>query len=230
MRAARLAAIAAVALAVPVVVTANAVRLAMSGWFVDAVYAHGGLAPDPALTDAERRSLARLGLRAVEPGGRGGDLLAEARLPDGSPAFGGRELRHMDDVRRILAVVYPLHLSLLAALAAVVLACRPVRALRPFVRTGLGAGGVLTLAIGALVGIVLAVNADWFSTGFHTLFFGGDSWRFADSDTLRRVFPERFWTIVTAILAGAALVQAAALALLLVRRQAPGRGRRTRTA
>ena len=44
------------------------------------------------------------------------------------------------------------------------------------------------------VGMFLIPDLFWsFFSGFHALFFEGDSWLFAYSDTLIRLFPIRFW-------------------------------------
>jgi uncharacterized membrane protein len=73
---------------------------------------------------------------------------------------------------------------------------------------GLEYGAALTLAIVAVVGVAVAVSADGFLTGFHTLFFEGESWRFRESDTLRRLYPDRFWSETTILLGLGAAVQA----------------------
>ncbi|MGQ9459511.1 MAG: lipoprotein intramolecular transacylase Lit, partial [Anaerolineae bacterium] len=47
---------------------------------------------------------------------------------------------------------------------------------------------------------------------FHRVFFEGDSWLFAYSDTLIRLFPIRFWRDAFVLAGGLALVAALALA------------------
>ena len=46
--------------------------------------------------------------------------------------------------------------------------------------------------LGALL-LLMALSFDFIFTEFHHLFFEGDSWLFLYSDTLIRLFPERFW-------------------------------------
>jgi len=59
------------------------------------------------------------------------------------------------------------------------------------------------------VGVTFAIDPVGFLTGFHTIFFfSGSSWRFADTDTLRRLYPDRFWEDTTVLLGAAAAVQA----------------------
>ena len=77
---------------------------------------------------------------------------------------------------------------------------------------GLVAGALLTFAIAAFVGIFVAISPVGFLGGFHRVFFSGDSWRFAETDTLRRLFPDRFWSDTTIALG--ALVGVQALAIL----------------
>jgi integral membrane protein (TIGR01906 family) len=225
VRASGILASALVALAVPLVVTVDGIRLTANGWYVEAVYEHGGLEPDEGgLTDAQREALALTGLHAVEPGSAGTALLRAARLPDGRPAFADHEVSHMEDVRDVVRILYPLHIGLAAAVVAFALVSTRVRRARPVLLSGLRAGALLALAVAAFAGAVLLIEPDWFSTGFHALFFEGDSWRFADGDTLRRIYPERFWTVTSATIAVAAVVQALAIAgaahLWLRRRQA----------
>jgi uncharacterized membrane protein len=97
-----------------------------------------------------------------------------------------------------------------------------VRRTRSIVRDGLAVGALLTLGIAAFVGVYLAVSPVSFLGGFHRFFFSGDSWRFAETETLRRVFPDLFWTDTATVLGGLVAIQAAVLLGLawLWRRQA----------
>ena len=47
--------------------------------------------------------------------------------------------------------------------------------------------------IAAIIFAVLVVF-DWLFVVFHRIFFSGDTWLFLYSDTLIRLFPERFWS------------------------------------
>jgi integral membrane protein (TIGR01906 family) len=46
--------------------------------------------------------------------------------------------------------------------------------------------------MGALA-LTLVIAFSLLFVGFHRIFFEGDSWLFLHSDTLIRLFPERFW-------------------------------------
>lgn len=180
------------------------------------------------LTDDEREELALTGLHSIEPGSEGVVLLERATLPDGSAAFGERELEHMDDVRGLfgLALRGQLLALVAVALAAVALARTSLRRAVP---VGLLAGGLVTLAIAVLAVPIMLLGFDDFFTGFHEVFFEGSSWRFSSTDTLIRLYPERFWEDVSRIAAAIAVGQA--LALTVVARwwqQAAGGGRGAR--
>ena len=87
-------------------------------------------------------------------------------------------------------------------------------------RAGVRIGGVLTLAIAGIAGVLGTLGASgsgalfWeFFSGFHGLFFSGDSWLFEYSDSLIRLYPLRFWQDSLLYIGLLAAVAAAALAL-----------------
>src|SRR5262245_20945043 len=190
----------------PVLFVGNGLYLLTHGWFVHAEYARPGFPDDEfGMSRSERVRLAEVGLHSILPWHRDGiERLSRARLSDGTLAFDGRELRHMRDVRRLLAILLALHALCLVSLA--VLAA--VRRTRDVARRALRAGAWVTLGLFAFVVVVLLLDDDWFLTGFHSVFFEGRSWRFSDRETLRRLFPDLFWRDTTTILGGLALVQA----------------------
>jgi integral membrane protein (TIGR01906 family) len=200
--------VAAVALLVPLVLTVNGVRVVANDWYVR--FEYGRLPPDAyGFTRAQRTELGLTGLHSILPRNREGiGLLRDATLPGGGPAFRDKELRHMTDVRRLVGILYPAHLAALAALGSLALGLALARRGRTLVPQGLAYGAGLTLALATLVAVVVAVNADGFLTGFHRLFFEGESWRFRDTDTLRRLYPDHFWSETATWLGTGAAAQA----------------------
>ena len=90
--------------AVPAILIGNTLWVLMNPWFVHAQYAVPGFPADShGLGDHERTDLAVTGIRSIRPGSDGVELLREARLPSGSPAFEEREIQHMGDVRGLVA-------------------------------------------------------------------------------------------------------------------------------
>ena len=145
----------AIAVSVTPILVVNAFRVLATGTFVRAELGRDGFPPDRyGLTNDQRKELALLGLRSIQPGSEGIALLERARLPNGSPAFGLRELTHMRDVRRLFGIALRGQLIALIVIGALALGLARTR-FRTVVPLGLLAGAVATLAIA-----VLAVPAD----------------------------------------------------------------------
>jgi integral membrane protein (TIGR01906 family) len=212
-----------IALLAPLLFAVNGIHAVAQDWYPAYEYGRDGYPHDPyGMADAERTRLARTGLHAIQPWHREGiDLLRAARLPSGARAFDARELRHMADVRGMVLGLYAVHAA--AALALLALALR--RRTRTLVARGLRLGAVVTLLLGALVGFAMVVSPVGFLDRFHVLFFEGETWRFGEHTTLRRLYPDRFWSD-TALLLGLAAAAQAALLLALTRLR--GSARRSR--
>lgn len=106
--------------------------------------------------------------------------------------YNERELSHMVDVQNLAATALTLDYALGALIALAVLALW---------RAGLGAAGarglfngaVLTLAIFGALGFFALVAFNPFFVAFHRIFFVGDSWMFAYTDSLIQFYPQPFW-------------------------------------
>ena len=194
---------------VPLILIGNAVHALAHPWFTHAEL--GRMKPDPyGMADRDRRRLADTALDSIVPFGGGDRVLREARLPSGGPAFDPKERRHLHSVRGYVLGLYAIDLAGLVALAAGFALPRT----RRLARDGLAAGAIWTLVIAAFVGVFVAVNPVSFLGGFHRFFFDGDSWRFADTETLRRLFPDAFWSDTALILGLLVAVQAVAALVL----------------
>ena len=201
----------AIAVSVTPILVVNAFRVLATGTFVRAELGRDGFPPDGyGFTTDQRKELALLGLRSIEPGSDGIVLLERARLPNRSPAFGFRELSHMRDVRRLFGIALRGQLIALVVIAALALGLARTR-FRTVVPLGLLAGAVATLAIAVLAVPLILLGFDGFFSRFHEIFFSGDSWQFNDADTLIRIYPEQFWQDVSRLAAGIAVAQALVL-------------------
>ena len=201
------------------VVVGNALLLVLllGGWFVDLIYALPGFPdPDVALGTAERRDLAAHGMEAIRAVGPGVDLLREAQLPSGAPAFNERELTHMEDVRQVVTgftIAWLVGLALIAGAWAARERLGGAVRLRRAIRNA----SLAVLVAIAVIGVVLLLAFEPVFEGFHAIFFSGDSWRFASDDTLLQLYPEMFWGAAGTVVV--LLVVAQCLTLMRLLRQ-----------
>ena len=183
----------------PLVLLGLALRLLLSPLFLQVEYRMPGFPADTyGFTRADRLRWAPF---AVDYLVNNADIsyLANLRFDDGTPLYNERELSHMADVKRVTKGALNVFYGALAALALLGLWSKrgePWQAFRQGLKRGgwimVGLAGAIALVV--LVGMFLLPNLFWaFFTGFHALFFEGDSWLFLYSDTLIRLFPLRFW-------------------------------------
>ncbi len=191
----------------PYLITVGAAMLFMQPLSIKVEYSRPGFPPDRyGFTKAERYRLAVIGLESVVLPGKLDDLAA-ARTDDGKPAFNQREVRHMTDVRRLVARLQALWVAM------AVLAIAATFALKEGARKYWGYGGVFTLATLVVLTLLVWWNFDWFFTEFHHLFFQGNTWLFPETDTLIRLYPWRFWNDLTWGVGITAIVVSALLAI-----------------
>jgi integral membrane protein (TIGR01906 family) len=137
--------------------------------------------------------------------------LAGLMFDNGTPIYNARELSHMQDVKSVVQKLLYVWDGALLLLAVFGVWAWKANWLDGY-RSGWRRGGFLTILL--LVGFsIFAATSFWdFFSWFHSLFFSGDSWLFAYSDTLIRLFPVRFWEDCFAYIAGFAFIVGLALA------------------
>ncbi|WP_448593001.1 TIGR01906 family membrane protein [Thermoflexus hugenholtzii] len=203
-----------VVISVPIVLLLLNVRLLMNDWFIRLEYARPDFPPDLyGMSREERLSLALTGLRSVtQP--PGASILREVRFADGRPAFNEREVRHMQDVYVLQGLAFRVGgiLTLLLLGAWLCLWFSP--GTRTLAWRSLGWGGWLTLGLVLLLTLGFALAFDTAFTLFHRLFFEGDTWLFLPSDTLIRLYPEKFWFDAALFIGGLTMLEAAVLILV----------------
>ncbi len=203
-----------IVIATPIITVLIPIRLAMQPWTVPFLYSLPNFPPEAyGMSDAERLRLGLIGMDSVI-GPRGVQVLREARLSDGTPAFNEREIRHMQDVRDLIGWLFPLHtvITALAGVAVMALAVRPDT--RRLAGSALMAGVIFTGVSVVGLAIFAVVGWDLFFTTFHRIFFEGDTWLFLATDTLIRLYPEIFWFTITLMIGGAILGECAVLAAI----------------
>ncbi len=183
-----------IAITIPFLLVVGNIRLVANPWFINFEYNRPGFPADVyGFTLEQRTPLAMAGLYSVVPEGAGITLLEQAQLPNGGPAFNAREIKHMQDVRVLMARVFPLALIIGSVLIILAIAFRKSRAYRDAVPQGLRSGSILTLILLAGLIAYILINFDAFFLQFHQLFFEGDSFAFRNDDTLIRLYPEQLW-------------------------------------
>ncbi len=204
-----------IAITVTPIFVVNAFRVLSSDWFVRYELGKDDFPTDRyGLEGEDRLELALTGLRSIQPGSGGIALLERATLPDGSPAFDSRELRHMADVRRLLGQALRLQIIAVSVLLALGIALRRSSRWRTVVPRGLQVGALMTFAIALLAVPVILLGFDDFFVQFHSVFFSGDTWRFSTTDTLLRLYPEAFWQDTSQLTAGIVGLQAVIVSVL----------------
>ena len=165
------------------------VRLVMTPVFLSFEYNRPGFPEDVyGLTREDRLMYAPYAVNYLL---NGADItyLGDLTFPDGSLLFNVRELQHMRDVKILTQIAYWVTVGMaLGVLAASVVLRRIAR-----LRLTLFRGALLTIGVVIAIAAAAVFNWDFFFTGFHELFFQGNTWYFAYSDTLIRLFPEQFW-------------------------------------
>ncbi len=207
-----------VTLLVPMVLVLIALRVLLTPGYLHVAYRLPGFPADPYGFDLDDRL--RWAEKARQYLMRPVDIrfLARLRLPDGRPLFNDRELAHLVDVKKVVqAALRTGYLALALLLVLGWWAWRTgqkqayLRALRRGAWLTLALMGLMTLAVIAAFGV--------FFVAFHNVFFEPGTWTFATSDTLIRLFPERFWQ--QAFLIAAGITVALALSILLWTRPGP---------
>lgn len=185
--------------ALPLLLLLTGVRLAMTPAYVHLAYRVPGFPEDSyGFSRAERLLYANRAL-AYLLNDAGIEFLGEQAFEDGERLYNGRELRHMEDVKALARVVVRLWGATLAAVilssGALVMMDEP-----QLLGQALVGGGKLTVGLMLGLALALVVSFPLIFVGFHRVFFEGNTWLFRYSDTLIRLFPERFWQQVFAFL------------------------------
>jgi integral membrane protein (TIGR01906 family) len=176
----------------PVVLIMISIRALMFPWFLSFEYQVPGFPPDPfGFSLADRLHWSGIDLEYLL-NDQGIDFLGDLRFPDGTAVYNQRELSHMIDAKNALGAA--LTVGYVSLVLLVILGLWAWRGHWWFqFRRGLGWGGWLTLIF--VIGILIFVTFGFgvFFVAFHEVFFPPNTWMFFTSDTLIRLFPERFW-------------------------------------
>lgn len=180
------------ALLIPILIVLGVVRLVATEPYLAFEYNKTNFPEDPfGFTRSQRLDHAAATLQFVtqnQPLANLGELDHE-----GVPLYNARELSHMQDVQNVYQAawrVWQVALSL-AVLSGLALAWREES--RPALASAIRSGGAITVGIVVVIGLAAIVAWQAWFVLFHQVFFAAGSWTFNYSDTLIRLFPEKFW-------------------------------------
>ena len=168
------------------------VRLLLTDFFVRFEYNQKNFPADTyGMTKEERLTYAPIALEFLL-NGADASFLGDLRFEDGSRMFNDRELQHMVDVQVLTQLFLKVwYGSLLIFIGFGIWAWQGKWA--DEFRGMVSAGGLTTIIVLGTLIFLLLISFDVVFVGFHRIFFEGSSWLFLYSDTLIRLFPEKFW-------------------------------------
>lgn len=180
---------------VPFVLLLTGLRLLLTDAFIHIEYRMPGFPQDTygfTLEDRLRWAPIALGYLLND---EGIEALGELKFDNGSQVYNQRELNHMQDVKRLTQVALAVwYAGMACVLILGVILYRTGR--REMFWRSMRLGARIMLLTLLVLTIGLAVSFSFIFVGFHRIFFEGETWLFLYSDTLIRLFPERFWSDV----------------------------------
>lgn len=216
-----------ITLLVPVALVMGSIRIVLNPWYPELEYRTPWFPADPyGFNRSDRIHYSLIALKYLDTN-KDISLLMDLRFPDGQTAppasclemtdcnlmYNAREIHHMIDVKYVLGNALRVGYVVIA-----VLILLGIWAWRgkwwQYYLPALARGGWLMFAILAALIVMVAGLFDWFFTQFHDVFFSPGSWMFYTSDTLIRLFPERFWMDTFIVVGGIAAIGGLALILL----------------
>ncbi len=208
-----------VILAMPIFLLLTFARALISEGYLRYEYGKAAFPPDIyGFSQAQRLELASVAIRFLwqdQPAEQAVTMLEAQRMPGlDQPLYNPYELSHMIDVKNFTEKLWRVYWgSVLLVLGGLGwLAARQQTRIEAF--NALFGGGLLTT--GLLIGLTGFVLLSWrtFFIQFHELFFEPGTWTFNWSDSLIRLFPDRFWFDAGAIITVSTLVAGIVVALI----------------
>lgn len=188
----------------PLLIVITSIRLVLTPLFLEVEYRLPGFPGDDfGFTFQERLDWAKVSSNYLV-NNSGIEYLGNQILANGQPLYEERELSHMKDVKDLTRSVLLVWYLLIALFAGAILFFWNNSARQEFWKA-ISLGGWVTIGLVVLVILGVFLNFDALFTGFHRIFFKGDTWLFLYSNTLIRLFPERLWQDVFLFIGGFSL-------------------------
>ena len=181
-----------VSVLVLLIVILTGIRLLLTETFVRFEYQQKSFPPDMyGMTKEERLRYAPIALEFLLNNAED-SFLGDLRFDDGTVLYNERELQHMVDVQKLTQLFLKVYYGSLVLFLVTWAAAWRENWLEEFRKMVSTAGLSTIVSLGTLI-LLLLLSFDIVFVGFHRIFFEGDSWLFLYSDTLIRLFPEKFW-------------------------------------
>jgi integral membrane protein (TIGR01906 family) len=206
-----------VTLLMPVALTMTVVRFLLTPLYVNTEYKVPGFPVDPYGFTTEERLYYADNARQYLINSAGIAFLADLRFQNGQPVYNERELAHMVDVKSTVKAALNVWIISLALLIGLGIWAWFGHWRKAYLH-GLGRGGWLTVILLGTILILVALSFGYVFVTFHNVFFQAGTWTFEYSDSLIRLFPERFWRDIFLAVGGLTLLGGLAFGLLFGRK------------
>jgi integral membrane protein (TIGR01906 family) len=177
---------------IPVFLIMTAIRILLFPLFTELEYRKQGFPADSyGFSLQDRLKWSRVSLDYLV-NGEGIEFLANQRLDENTALYNERELSHMLDVKNLIQkmlIAWPLIGIVIVGIG--LLAMQGGWLVLFWQSVSRGGWAAVGLILTILVAVLVSFNALF--TGFHKIFFSGDTWLFLFSDSLIRLFPLPFW-------------------------------------
>jgi integral membrane protein (TIGR01906 family) len=196
-----------IALLVPFAVILTGIRILLTPAWVNIEYRMPKFPDDPyGFTRADRLQWAIVSLDYLL-NQAGIDFFDDKVFADGTPIYNERELGHLADVKNVVRA----SLRVWAASLGIVILSGVWAKYGGWVeiyKQGIARGSWITIGLVSAVLLLVVVAFGVFFVYFHNVFFDPGTWTFAFSDTLIRLFPQRFWQDAFLWIGGLSILQA----------------------
>jgi integral membrane protein (TIGR01906 family) len=181
-----------VAILVPVMLILTSVRLLVTPVFVQIEYRTPNFPADPyGFTQQDRLQWSQIALDYLL-NDEGISFLEELEFEDGTQVYNARELKHMLDVKEVLRSALNVWYISIGSIFLLGVWAYWGKWMNSYQR-GISRGGWITVGIIAITMVIVLIGFSVFFVFFHQVFFESGTWTFRFSDTLIRLFPQRFW-------------------------------------
>jgi integral membrane protein (TIGR01906 family) len=145
------------------------------------------------------------------------EFFESLQFEDGTPIYNQRELRHLFDVKNVVKAVLRVWIGSLIVVGIFGVWAWQGGWLDAY-RLSLVRGSWITIGfVGAVILFVLVAFGVFF-VFFHEIFFDPGTWTFRYSDTLIRLFPERFWRDCFIAVGSISVIEASSVIFIVGRR------------